>query len=94
MEKVFLPRGLTMSGLHLCCMQTTKVHTRQYHYYSFMRFYNMSQCMRFPTMWYVQPAKPQISLRLSLPVSKYHIVGNHMAGFISKLASEKFQHSS
>ena len=54
----------------------------------------MSQCMRFPTMWYVQPAKPQISLRLSLPVSKYHIVGNHMAGFISKLASEKFQHSS
>ena len=24
----------------------------------------MSQCMRFPTMWYVQPAKPQISLRI------------------------------
>ena len=23
---------------------------------------NMSQCMRFPTMWYVRPAKPQISL--------------------------------
>ena len=22
----------------------------------------VSQCMRFPTMWYVQPAKPQISL--------------------------------
>ena len=22
----------------------------------------MSQCMRFPTMWYVRPAKPQISL--------------------------------
>ena len=22
----------------------------------------MSQCMRFPTIWYVQPAKPQISL--------------------------------
>ena len=39
MEKVVLPRGLTKSGLHLCCMQTTKVHTRQYHYYSFMRFY-------------------------------------------------------
>ena len=25
--------------------------------------YKMSQCMRFPTMWYVRPAKPQISLR-------------------------------
>ena len=25
---------------------------------------HMSKCMRFPTMWYVQPAKPQISLRI------------------------------
>ena len=25
---------------------------------------NLSQCMRFPTMWYVPPAKPQISLRI------------------------------
>ena len=24
----------------------------------------LSQCMRFPTIWYVQPAKPQISLRI------------------------------
>ena len=24
----------------------------------------MSQCMRFPTMWYVGPAKPQISLHI------------------------------
>ena len=24
----------------------------------------MSQCMRFPTMWYVRPAKPQISLHI------------------------------
>ena len=24
----------------------------------------MSQCMRFPTMWYVRPAKPQTSLRI------------------------------
>ena len=24
----------------------------------------MSQCMRFPTMWYVRSAKPQISLRI------------------------------
>ena len=29
-----------------------------------MYMYNMSQCMRFPTMWYVRPAKPQISLRI------------------------------
>ena len=26
--------------------------------------YKMSQCMRFPTMRYVRPAKPQISLRI------------------------------
>ena len=25
---------------------------------------NLSQCMRFPTMWYVRPAKPKISLRI------------------------------
>ena len=25
---------------------------------------NLSQCMRIPTMWYVRPAKPQISLRI------------------------------
>ena len=24
----------------------------------------MSQCMKFLTMWYVRPAKPQISLRI------------------------------
>ena len=28
------------------------------------RIYHLSQCMRFPTMWYVRPAKPQISLRI------------------------------
>ena len=27
-------------------------------------FCDMSQCMRFPTMWYVRPAEPQISLRI------------------------------
>ena len=27
-------------------------------------FYEMSRYMRFPTMWYVRPAKPQISLRI------------------------------
>ena len=26
--------------------------------------HDMSQCMRFPTMWYVRPAEPQISLRI------------------------------
>ena len=26
----------------------------------------MSKCMRFPTMWYVRPAQPQISLRICL----------------------------
>ena len=25
----------------------------------------MSRCMRFPTIWYVRPAKPQISLCVS-----------------------------
>ena len=30
---------------------------------------HLSQCMRFPTMWYVRPAKPQISLCLSLEYS-------------------------
>ena len=27
-------------------------------------YHNLSRDMRFPTMWYVQPAKPQISLRI------------------------------
>ena len=29
-----------------------------------MPVYHLSQCMRFPTMWYERPAKPQISLRI------------------------------
>ena len=29
-----------------------------------MKSLYMSQCMRFLTMWYVRPAKPQISLRI------------------------------
>ena len=28
------------------------------------KYTNMSKCMRFPTMWNVRPAKPQISLRI------------------------------
>ena len=31
---------------------------------------HMSQCMRFPTMWYVRPAKPQISLRIRIAWSE------------------------
>ena len=31
---------------------------------SFFTNNNMSQCMRLPTMWYVQPANSQISLRI------------------------------
>ena len=27
-------------------------------------FNHVSQCMGFPTVWYVRPAKPQISLRI------------------------------
>ena len=27
-------------------------------------FWHLSQCMRFLTMWYVRPAKPQINLRI------------------------------
>ena len=29
-----------------------------------IRLTKLSQCMRFPTMWYVRPAKPQTSLRI------------------------------
>ena len=29
-----------------------------------LMFNEMSQCMRFTTIWYVRPAKPQISLRI------------------------------
>ena len=45
----------------------------------------MSQCMRFPTMWYVRLAKALIRLHLcmSLCLSKCHIVGNHMPQLIS-----------
>ena len=37
---------------------------RQYLYCGFIQIPKLSQCMRFPTMWYVRPAKPQISLRI------------------------------
>ena len=43
-----------------------------YYYYLHYNHYYMGQCMRFPTMWYVRPAKAQISLPLravwSLPL--------------------------
>ena len=40
----------------------------------------LSQCMRFPTMWYLRPAKPQISLHImhihqeNMVLSKYRIL--------------------
>ena len=79
--------------------------------------------MRFPTMWHVQPAKPQISsdqslcqllvysmidklltehhleflslkvaaqTRMSLHMSEYHIIGNHMLRLILYLRKIKF----
>ena len=35
----------------------------------------MSQCLRFPTMWHVRPAKPQISLRICAVWSEPLLVG-------------------
>ena len=35
---------------------------------------HLSQCMRFPTMWYVRPAKPQISLRICADWSEPFLV--------------------
>ena len=43
----------------------------------------MSQCMRFQTMWYVQPAKPQISLRIHPPPSSFF--------FLAGSADDKYQ---
>ena len=37
------------------------------HYYALRTWqtqHHMSRYMRFPTIWYVRPAKPQISLRI------------------------------
>ena len=34
----------------------------------------MSHDMRFPTMWYVQPAKPQASLRIRAFASRLNIL--------------------
>ena len=34
----------------------------------------MGRDMRFPKMWYVQPAKPQISLRLRAVASRLNIL--------------------
>ena len=45
-----------MCHLYLHCLLKEKCYSE--------KKYNMSQCMRFPTMWYVRPAKPQISLRI------------------------------
>ena len=49
-----------------------KWHEKQFNFFWGLRYdcniclyeSNLSQCMRFPTMWYVRPSKPQISLRI------------------------------
>ena len=45
-----------------------KKHTIHFSSHSYSQLYKdhsyMSHDMRFPTMWYGQPAKPQISLRI------------------------------
>ena len=44
----------------------------------------MSQCMRIPTMWYVRPAKPQISLCKSLKYSMiFKLLTEHLLKFLS-----------
>ena len=40
---------------------SVKVHL---YLYELMKADKLSQPMRFPTMWYVRPPKPQISLRI------------------------------
>ena len=35
-----------------------------------IRYHNMSRDMRFPTMWYVRPAKTQISLCIHAVLSE------------------------
>ena len=36
----------------------------QFFVYAYFHLSQCNECMRFATMWYVQPAKPQISLRI------------------------------
>ena len=44
----------------------------------------MSQCMIFPTMWYVQPAKPQMSLCKSIEYSMIvKLLTEHHLEFLS-----------
>ena len=43
---------------YICaCTRGSKTSTTRPYFY-------MSQCMRFPSLWYVRPAKPQMSLRI------------------------------
>ena len=41
---------------------------------SYSKNYHMSQCMRLSTMWFVRPAKPQISLRIRAALSETLLV--------------------
>ena len=51
-----------------CQLENIKMYTRMVEVMTLVpcdiHNYYLSQCMRFPTMWYVRPAKPQISLRI------------------------------
>ena len=57
-------------GLALCAGTRVIIgHAREKNMYQSGMFVcqksNKSRYMRFPTMWYVRPAKPQMSLRIS-----------------------------
>ena len=62
-----MPRTFQMPilCLYVCmyvCMYVLCVRVKKYSVILFN--YYLSQCMRFPTIWYVRPAKPQTSLRI------------------------------
>ena len=67
-EKRFLTSGPVYVAWHtikepiayLTLLYTTEIATQDRH------LLHLSRDMRFPTMWYVRPAKPQISLRISM----------------------------
>ena len=52
------------TGLVLEPLTAGKLHLRVYIKFSIAVRSHMSQCMRFPTMWYVLPTKAQTSLRI------------------------------
>ena len=50
--------------VHTYCNKLKKINEVAQFYYDIQLQYKMSHCMWFPTMLYVRPAKPQISLRI------------------------------